>query len=830
MTKLQNFFVAHKKGLSLLGTLCAGVILFEFFGFNHAFLSSRVSNLQERRYSARDGSLYQFDSVKRKLVAQTNDPNITFNNINLPVASVTINCVNTMPGAVGQVFYSRQGEAFSETKSVQYNPASPDKTLLLSQILGFPRTMTVASLRFDLTNIPGDSISCSEIVINPRIPFEWNSVRLAIYGGLLWLALLYFFRNIKPDIYPNVVFISIFLALVFMLGIKLIPFATSQNVIFIVVLCILLFSAAATYALAYLYIGAEAFQSEKRGIVERYKYELAIAVVLLITALPLLTESFFYYDDWWGIGNKALLTRQNIITFARPIQILIYAVFDNISIRNAYVFKWIFLPAIVLYAIVLYRWLYLKTEDNTFSFILACILSVFAPAMDLLGYSATSAFCYSILFAALAVIFYERAYQSDWQKEKLTFLVNLIFAFLFLFVALLTYQIGAQIVFVFLAIDVYFNVQKKSHLLKNLAFLSLFIISNGFYLLFIKYLNWAYLVEITGNRSEIIRSLPQAVEKISFYKSVVWQSMMQVVAALTGGSFILERYRGYLITFSNYYAGNLLLLFVGAMIFIAFTSYWLRTRNSIGLLSLLAFMPMSYFVFLVLAESSYLTYYAFAHISLIMFYFIVGLIASIQFVWRKIIHRNEEIISIRVIKPAYIIAPLLVACALISNYYVRDFYINYNRTVYDFVKYSLQTTLGSGDIKRIHIIGSISPINADVYSRFVAETAIKDLGRNVTDYTITFSKNRFFLVQIESADYIKIRKRITEADRQELDKLYTFTPTYRQYSIKSWPSEADQRELQRIFILAGMIPPSASPHTLTIDLSWTAKEYYNHQK
>ena len=640
---MKNFFVGYRKGLLLLGMLCAVIILFELFAFNNGFLMGKVLNLQERRYSVSNGSLYQFDLVNGKLVAQNNDPNITFENIDLPVASIAINCANTMPGAVGQVFYGSNGEAFSEARSVQYN-ASLQDLILWYPGSDFPRVMTISSLRFDLTNIPGDSISCSEFVINPHISLELSRVRLAGYAGMLLLAMLIVFRNAKPVIYirsPKALFASIFLALFFILGARLMPLAISQNVIFIVVLCVLLFSFAVTYALAYLYMGSESLQDEQEGILERYKYEIAIAAVILITTLPLLSESYFYYDDYWGVGSKALLTKQSIVSFARPIQILIYAVFDYVGIRNAYIFKWVFLPAVILYAIVLYRWLYAKTQDDIFSFFLACLLSVFAPVMDLLGYTATSAVCYSILFSALSIICFEHAYIFFQQRKIHYLLVNSILAFVFLFVALLTYQIGTQIVFVFLSVDVYFNWQKKSLFKKNLMFLVLFGLSNVLYLLFIKLLNKLYLVEITTNRSQIINSLSQIGGKIDFYKSVVTQSIMQVAAALTGDAFILERYRGYIISFTNQLDGDLLFFFVSAMIFVAFLSYWFRTKNIIGLLSLFAFIPMSYFVFLILSENGYLTYYAFAHISLFMFYFIVGFIATIQFLWKKIIIKDK---------------------------------------------------------------------------------------------------------------------------------------------------------------------------------------------
>ena len=149
------------------------------------------------------------------------------------------------------------------------------------------------------------------------------------------------------------------------------------------------------------------------------------------------------------------------------------------------------------------------------------------------------------------------------------------------------------------------------------------------------------------------------------------------------------------------------------------------------------------------------------------------------------------------LKPEYIVLPLLVICAVVSNYYSRDFYINYNSAVYNFVKYSMQTGLETGDIKRIHIFGIISPLNADVYSRFVAETALKDLGEEISNYQLTFSRNKNFLARMEEADYLRVREQLSENDKQTLDNLYAFDPTYRQYYIKASPSQDDQKKLHR---------------------------------
>jgi len=220
---------------------------------------------------------------------------------------------------------------------------------------------------------------------------------------------------------------------------------------------------------------------------------------------------------------------------------------------------------------------------------------------------------------------------------------------------------------------------------------------------------------------------------------------------------------------------------------------------------------------------------ALVHISLLMFNFLMGLIESIQFVWGKIkfILKNEKVIRNN-IKPASILAPLLVLCALMSNFYIRDFYIGYNSMGYHFIKYSLQTALKTSDIKRIHIVGTISPLNADIYSSFITETALNDLGEKASDYEITVSANKYYPERLEELVYLEIRQRISEEDRQKLDKLYAFEPTYRYYCVNPSISVEDQAELQRIFMLADVIPQASSPDTLIIDITWTTDAYYVH--
>jgi hypothetical protein len=193
--QLKNYLMRNNKGLFLLSAACASIMILELFVFNKEYLLGKAFNLKEQRYSINDGSLYQFNMENGKLIAQTNDPNITFDNLNTSVRDISINCDNSIPGATGQVFFRNIDESFSETRSVQYDASSGKKIISLGRtFLSFSMVQKVASLRFDLTNIPADSIRCSEIVINPHIPVNFSRGRLAIYiiGSLLFAAIIAF--------------------------------------------------------------------------------------------------------------------------------------------------------------------------------------------------------------------------------------------------------------------------------------------------------------------------------------------------------------------------------------------------------------------------------------------------------------------------------------------------------------------------------------------------------------------------------------------------------------------------------------------------------------
>ncbi len=198
MSKMNNLKVSYsecKNSLYLLCVLCVGLFAFDLFAFNQAFFIDKVIDLQEKRYSITDGTLYEFNMDSGELVSQGYDPNVTFDNINLPVASISVNCDNSAMDAVGQVFYRSSDESFSESRSVVYNTSLHDPIILVLNPSFFEKKI-ISSLRLDLTNVSGDKIVCGEFVVNPQVVYNLDVTRLVVYVGFFLAIVLYLFRNI----------------------------------------------------------------------------------------------------------------------------------------------------------------------------------------------------------------------------------------------------------------------------------------------------------------------------------------------------------------------------------------------------------------------------------------------------------------------------------------------------------------------------------------------------------------------------------------------------------------------------------------------------------
>lgn len=189
-----------KKNLIFL-LVFFSIIFLEIYVYNHQFFVTTFQNLRNYQFNVSDGSLYGFEQVNQQLISEHNDPHITFQHIDDRIRYVNIQCTNPNPNALNQVFFRRELEDWSEENSLTFPLSHPETTVSL------PRTIKITSLRLDLTNNEGDTLSCLGFTLNPKTPFNMSFVRLALL--LVSILGLLFGSRMIPDDFSNAIWATI---------------------------------------------------------------------------------------------------------------------------------------------------------------------------------------------------------------------------------------------------------------------------------------------------------------------------------------------------------------------------------------------------------------------------------------------------------------------------------------------------------------------------------------------------------------------------------------------------------------------------------------------
>ena len=157
----------------------------ELFGFNRNFLFNAFGYpSQELEIST--GSLNGFVISENQLVSNNNDPTVVFSDIDVPITSILLRCEDNIPGSSqSQLFYRGPNQEFTEIRSIRFALESKDPVY-------FPLPTEVDVLRLDLVGQPNVAVTCQDIVINPKMPFEITWVRAVGYLAILILTILWF--------------------------------------------------------------------------------------------------------------------------------------------------------------------------------------------------------------------------------------------------------------------------------------------------------------------------------------------------------------------------------------------------------------------------------------------------------------------------------------------------------------------------------------------------------------------------------------------------------------------------------------------------------------
>ena len=534
--------------------------------------------------------------------------------------------------------------------------------------------------------------------------------------------------------------------------------------------------------------------------------EILIAVLIFIVSLPLITNNFYYYDDWYIYGSESFTSSAGLLGQGRPLLTILYNIFTKNTLSLSYLIRLFYLPGLILLAITLFRFLVENTENENLSFVIVGFLFLSSSCVDFLGYASTSPAIFAYLFCAIGFVSLENSIHT--RARKIEYLPGIIL----IISSTLIYQLSGQIIMFLLFLELFSHRREFVDILRGLL---IFVVVNSFYFLFSKLLPVVYPGASISSRSALVSNINEITLKLRFFQGVLKQLYFQIINNLSGGAIFSENYRGYYLTpIPNYSSIVRILLWVTIALTVS-SLYFLYAKRGA---KYLGFVPItifgSYFAFLILKENGYLHYYAFPLYCILVFSFIYGLYFIIVKYPRM-----------------FLIFNIMLIILLFSSFqYAQRFYVQYNQAYYTFIKNSILTSFDKEKTQRIHIYGLISPINADIYSEFVTTHVLEELGIEANEIAITYSSTKNYLSRIEENEFNAICDKISVEDKAFLIKQYSYYGGYNQYTLISVPDDPVERDrLKGIFVATEVLPDKSDESTIIIDISWTSSTYFKEQ-
>ena len=547
---------------------------------------------------------------------------------------------------------------------------------------------------------------------------------------------------------------------------------------------------------------------------------LRISLVCLIALMPLFLTGFYYGDSYWSrYAGKTVAEHINLtMAMKRPFVGIIAALFGDISVENSYIMRICFAVALLFSALLLYQFVEQKLKSRTVAYLLSIFTCASVVAVECVAYLEIFPIILSLLFSIIAYLAWEefdRKIKKGLTRETIW---NAVIFAVSILTAFYMYQIGTPIFFVLLVISVVSEQQQDKDVLKKgiKATLSYGVVAIA-YLLSTSWIQTVYHVaNIQSERSNFIHSIPQAVEKITWFTGTVLpQSIHRIWASILPRSNFTANNLFYLIFYKSENLGIALVVIAAIVILVFLGSYLLRGQWQ-KTLGCVCGIFLSFYPFLLLPESTVLTYYMLPLIILLEIFFILGLRELFHWAKRILNGRAKTIEStVKVCVTLSVTLLVLINSATYSNYWVM-----YCRDSYQYIKQYILSNR-TDETKRIHVYGTIAPqVGSGPYVLGAVSRIFEEIGEDPAQYSVTQSDTEYVISQLTQENVQLLGETLPESEYVRFMSYYIFSPFYDCYYVKtnSFTPE-EQAFLHGCLAHSGLLPDEHDEATLIISMS-----------
>ncbi|KRF39102.1 hypothetical protein [Paenibacillus sp. Soil787] len=206
-----------RKSILLILLLLVSIIA-ELFVFNYKFFFMNNSNFITQDIESNKFIVKDLESLPNSnYLSITNDPWVEIKNLNIDSRAIAVKMEYLKSGGLFQVFYTTSEDLqYSEEKSFIFNISKNQEEFKIK----LKQHLNINSLRIDVTNRPGETLSISKLTINPLYSFDFKVTRLLkIFLGILFIVLITLFVNrYKEFIFKYRYLIALLLFVILVLG------------------------------------------------------------------------------------------------------------------------------------------------------------------------------------------------------------------------------------------------------------------------------------------------------------------------------------------------------------------------------------------------------------------------------------------------------------------------------------------------------------------------------------------------------------------------------------------------------------------------------------
>ena len=533
------------------------------------------------------------------------------------------------------------------------------------------------------------------------------------------------------------------------------------------------------------------------------KYYFILFIVQMIAMLPLYTQNFMYGDDLWGFSENYSGNLSDGLFFSSPfIDFLKGTVLDT-SFQSIKYFRLYNGLVLFMFGCMIFYFVYNQTQKKNLALFFSTCAIAGCSAVDCIAYASIFPINMALVASAVSFILYSEAHNECVKKKGLLFCASAVS----LFTAFCLYQIGTTIVFVMYVI--YEKYREKTK--ESQRFTQAFLYMIYYAIVTLSYLFITKIFQIIcgvnagqGGRSQIVFSLEQIVNKLVwFLKCVCPQTINRILGLLLGNSIYIENNMFYNCSFKYPKLGILLSLLVVALMLLSIIYNGIKQKSGIYVFIAIIAIPLSFWPFLVLPESYYLTYYATGIIFLFIWYVCDG----VMIVGKHLLAKIKDCYYINIEKTVIVFVSLFII-AIQSNNYAENAWVNYCRDSYEYIANTLAIELRiNPNVNSISIQGSVSPyVGGREYVIFEVKDILKELGYNSDDFIITQNDSLYYISIFNDGEVSQMMDILGEAKMDQLLQYYDHDDLYSRWCYNGKANDENTLQfLQECFISTGQM-------------------------